>query len=183
MPPIARTSRSCIEWVTSRVTSRRMATSRSRRTFRGDCCRVFRKRTCVRARSLACLLIALVLSACGGKPVTAPAPMGAPKFADFVFPEAPPTLGPQDLLDAHTRAWQFLQAGDTKAADRDFGSILKIDPGFYPAEAGLGYSAFARKDSQAAVAHFDKALTANASYAPALAGKGDALLALGKNDA
>jgi len=127
--------------------------------------------------------VALLLSACGGRPVTAPAPVGAPTYADFVFPAAPANLGPKDLLDAHERAWRFLQAGDTKEADRDFGSILKISPGFYPAEAGLGYSAFARKDSQAALAHFDKALAANTGYAPALAGKGDALLELGRNDA
>jgi tetratricopeptide (TPR) repeat protein len=130
-----------------------------------------------------CLTIALTLAACGGKPVTAPAPAGPPKFAEFIFPEPPPSLGPQNLLDAHARAWQFLQAGDTKEADRDFTSILKIAPGFYPAEAGLGYSAFARKDSQAAVAHFDKALAVNGAYAPALAGKGGALLALGRTDA
>ena len=135
------------------------------------------------ARSVGCLAIALTLAACGGKPVTVPAPVGPPKFGDFVFPAASPSLGPKDLLDAHTRAWQFLQAGDTKEADRDFGSILKISPGFYPAEAGLGYSAFARKDSQTALAHFDKALAANTTYAPALAGKGDALLALGRTDA
>ncbi|HEX4565859.1 MAG TPA: tetratricopeptide repeat protein, partial [Vicinamibacterales bacterium] len=100
-----------------------------------------------------------------------------------MFPVVPANLGPKDLLDAHAQAWQFLQAGDTKEADRDFGSILKISPGFYPAEAGLGYSAFARKDSQGALSHFDKALAANTGYAPALAGKGDALLALGRNDA
>ncbi len=130
-----------------------------------------------------CLTIAFVLAACGGRPVTAPAPAGPPKFAEFIFPAAPPNLGPPDLLDAHARAWQFLQAGDTKEADRDFTSILKIAPAFYPAETGLGYSAFARKDSQAAVAHFDKALAVNGAYAPALAGKGDALLALGRTDA
>lgn len=135
------------------------------------------------ARSVACVAITFLLTGCGAKPVTAPAPAGPPKFAEFVFPSAPPDLGPKELLDAHARAWQFLQAGDTKEADRDFGSILKISPGFYPAEAGLGYSAFARKDSQAALSHFDKALAANGSYAPALAGKGDALLALGRNDA
>jgi tetratricopeptide (TPR) repeat protein len=129
------------------------------------------------------LVLCGLLAACGGKPVTAPPPNVAPKFAEFVFPAAPANLGPKDLLDAHTRAWQFLQAGDTKAADRDFTAILKIAPAFYPAEAGLGYSAFARKDSQAAVTHFDKALAANTTYAPALAGKGDALLALGKTDA
>jgi len=134
-------------------------------------------------RSLAGVAVLLVLSACGGKPAIAPAPPSPPKYADFVFPAATSNLGPKELIDVHDRAWQFLQAGDTKEADRDFGSILKISPGFYPAEAGLGYSAFARKDSQAALAHFDKALAGNNAYAPALAGKGDALLALGRTDA
>ena len=55
-------------------------------------------------------------------------------------------------------------------------------PGLYPAEAALGYSALARRDAQNAVTHFDRALAANATYAPALAGKGDALLALGRTD-
>ena len=83
----------------------------------------------------------------------------------------------------HTTAWQSLQAGDPKAADREFTAILKVTPGFYPSEAGLGYSALARRDAGAAVSHFDKALAANRTYAPALAGKGDALLAQGRNDA
>jgi len=138
------------------------------------------------ARRAGWVLITVLLSACGGsgpKPVTEPVPPGAPKFADFVFPAAPPDFAQADLLEAHSRAWQFLQAGDTKEADRDFTSILKMSPSFYPAETGLGYSAFARKDAQAAVSHFDRALTINPTYAPALAGKGDALLALGRTDA
>lgn len=125
----------------------------------------------------------LLIPSCAKKPVTAPAPPGAPKFADFIFPAAPANLAPRDVLDAHARAWQSLQAGDTKEAERGFAAVLRISPDFYPAEAGLGYSALARKDAQGAVAHFDKALAGNASYAPALAGKGDALLSLGRTDA
>jgi hypothetical protein len=128
----------------------------------------------------------VTLTGCASKRVTAPSsppPAGAPKFADFVFPAAPPNMGPPAVLDAHTRAWQFLQNGDTRAADRDFAAILKMSPEFYPAEAGLGYTAFARKDAQSAVIHFDRALSANPAYAPALAGKGDALLSLGRTDA
>ena len=141
----------------------------------------------MRAHRLAVLACAalVALAGCTTKPVTAPStpPPGAPKFADFVFPAAPPNLGPADLLAAHTRAWQFLQDGDTRAADRDFAAILKVSPEFYPAETGLGYTAFARKDAQSAVTHFDRALSANPTYAPALAGKGDALLSLGRTDA
>ena len=69
-----------------------------------------------------------------------------------------------------------------KAADRNFTAALRLAPGFYPSEAGLGYLALARKDTREAAAHFERALTANAAYAPALAGRGEALLALGQRD-
>jgi tetratricopeptide (TPR) repeat protein len=129
-------------------------------------------------------LLALALGACGGKPAVAPTVTpGAPKFPDFVFPAAPAGLAPADVTGRQSAAWQVLQSGDPKAADREFGAVLKQLPAFYPAEAGLGYAALARKDTAAAVAHFDKALAANAAYAPALAGKGDALAAEGRADA
>jgi tetratricopeptide (TPR) repeat protein len=121
--------------------------------------------------------------ACAKKPVTTPLPAGAPRFADFVFPVAAADLAPQPVRDQHDVAWKFLQAGDTRSAEREFNTILKLTPEFYPAEAGLGYTALARKDAQGAVGHFDKALTRNPTYAPALAGKGDALLSLGRSDA
>ena len=76
--------------------------------------------------------------------------------------------------------WQWLQIGDLKAAERNFASSLKLTPDFYPAEAGLGYVALARKDHDAALQHFDRAVVANPRYAPALTGRGDALLAAGQ---
>lgn len=128
--------------------------------------------------------IALAVSACAKKPVTAPAVApGAPKYPDFVFPSAPDGVAPADASSRQAAAWQALQSGDARAAERDFAALLKQTPSFYPAEAGLGYAALARRDAAAAIAHFDKALAANASYAPALAGKGDALLAQGHNAA
>src|SRR4051812_25360036 len=139
----------------------------------------------MRARSLAVIAIAVLLAAgaCAKKPVAAPAAPGAPKFADFVYPSGPPALASAELWEQQRTAWAMLQSRDTKAADRQFAAILKVAPQFYPAEAGLGYSALARKDAQPAVAHFDQALSANAAYAPALAGKGEALLSLGRTDA
>jgi tetratricopeptide (TPR) repeat protein len=115
--------------------------------------------------------------------VNLPVPAGAPRFGDFVFPAAAPDLAPETVLDRHRAAWRLLQSGDARAADRDFTTILKEAPAFYPAEAGLGYTALARKDGAAALAHFDKVLAKNAAYAPALAGKGEALLSLGRTDA
>lgn len=123
------------------------------------------------------------MAGCAKKPVNVPAPAGAPRFADFVFPSAADGLAPPILVDQHRAAWQLLQAGEPKSAERDFSAILKQVPAFYPAEAGLGYAALARKDAAAALPHFDRALAQHAAYAPALAGKGEALLSLGRTDA
>ena len=123
------------------------------------------------------------MAGCAKKPVNLPAAPGAPRFADFVFPSMAAGLAPPAVVDQHLAAWQLLQSGDAKSAERDYTAILKQVPGFYPAEAGLGYAALARKDAAAALPHFDRALAQNAAYAPALAGKGESLLTLGRTDA
>ena len=125
----------------------------------------------------------VLIAGCAKAPVNLPAPAGAPRFVDFVFPAAGPDLATPAVLNQHRAAWQLLQAGDAKSAERDFTAILKQAPEFYPAEAGLGYAALARKDATAALAHFDKALARNGAYAPALAGRGESLLSLGRADA
>jgi Tfp pilus assembly protein PilF len=124
---------------------------------------------------LLAVFIVLAVAGCGAKPVTAPIAPGAPHFPEFVFPAAPDGLATADVTMHHASAWQLLQGGDAKAAEREFTAILKLTPTYYPSEAGLGYAALARRDAGAAVTHFDKALAANPSYAAALAGKGDAL--------
>jgi tetratricopeptide (TPR) repeat protein len=126
----------------------------------------------------ACLALA---AACAPKlaPPPAIAP-GAGQFPEYVYPVPPPGLGTTATVERHKAGWQWLQAGDEKAADRNFTASLKLTPGFYPAEVGLGYSALARKDAAAALTHFDRAIVANPRYAPALAGRGDALLARGQ---
>jgi tetratricopeptide (TPR) repeat protein len=125
----------------------------------------------------------MIVAGCAKRPVVVPPAAGEPKFADFVFPEIPADLWSEAVAGQHRDAWQFLQAGDTKNAEREFTGLLKKAPDFYPAEAGLGYVALARKDAAAALEHFEKAAASNSSYGPALAGKGDALLALGRTDA
>ena len=129
------------------------------------------------------LLLLLALGACAKKPAALPAPVGAPKFADFIFPAGPATLAAPAVWDRHRASWAALQAGDARAADREFAAVLKDAPGFYPAAAGQGYAALARKDTGDALAHFERALDANPTYAPALAGRGEALLAAGRPDA
>ena len=131
---------------------------------------------------LAACAIAAVAAGCAKK-VPAAAPVaGPPRFPDFVFPALPAQLDAGPARTNHQAGWQWLQAGDLKAAERNFSAALKLTPGLYPAEAGLGYVALARKDAREAATHFDRALAASPSYAPALAGRGEALLALGQRD-
>jgi tetratricopeptide (TPR) repeat protein len=130
--------------------------------------------------SLAVVFLA-ALSACAPKTAAIP-PVTAPKFPDFIFPAAPEGLGSPAIIERHDLGWRWLQAGDPRAADRNFNAVLKDSSGFYPAAAGLGYSALARKDHKAAADHFDRAVVANPRYAPALAGRGEALLALGERE-
>lgn len=129
-----------------------------------------------------CLIVLSLAAACAPKaPPALPTP-GPPRFPEFVFPAAPATLAAPPVIATHELAWQWLQAGDLKAADRNFSAALRLAPGFYPSETGLGYLALARKDTKEAATHFDKALGANPAYAPALAGRGEALLTLGQRD-
>ena len=135
-----------------------------------------------RPRLALAILLTLVVASCAKKPAVVPAAPGAPRFADFIFPAGPSALAPEATWDRYRAAWNVLQAGDPKAAEREFTAILKGSPAFYPAEAALGYTALARKDAPAATGHFDRALASSAGYAPALAGKGEALLASGRTE-
>jgi tetratricopeptide (TPR) repeat protein len=105
-----------------------------------------------------------------------------PHFPEYVFPSIPGQMASPSIGALHELGWQWLQAGDPKAAERNFTAALKQSPGFYPSEAGLGYTALARKDNKDAASHFERVLTANPAYAPALAGRGEALLALGQRN-
>ena len=138
---------------------------------------------CRRVAGLLSVMALLSAGACAPKKVAElpPAP-GEPKYPDFVFPAAPARLAPPALAVRHQVAWQWLQAGDLRAAERNFGAALKEAPNFYPSEAGLGYVALARNDNKSAASHFERALAVNLAYAPALAGRGEALLKLGERD-
>ncbi len=137
----------------------------------------------LRRAAIACVAIAMLWAgACAPKkPAVLPAP-GAPHYPEFVYPAPPARLATAVSAARHQTAWQALQAGDLRAAERDFAAALKQEPDFYPAEAGLGYVALARKDNKSAASHFARALTGDATYAPALAGRGEALLTLGQRD-
>ena len=104
-----------------------------------------------------------------------PVPPSAARYPDFSFPDIPSDLATPALATRHEQAWNRLQSGDLRGAERDF-TALASGGGFYPASAGLGYVSLARKDFAASVGHFDRALAVNAAYVPALLGKGEALL-------
>lgn len=122
------------------------------------------------------------IGGCAAKTAPTPPPGGAPRFPDYVFPSVPGQIAGPPIRALHELGWQWLQAGDPKAAERNFTAALRQSPGFYPSEAGLGYASLARKDNREAASHFDRALAANPTYAPALAGRGEALLTLGQRD-
>ena len=130
--------------------------------------------------ALAALLAAA--AACAPKAPDLPASGGVNRFPDFIFPAAPGDMGTPAAQERHKAGWLWLQAGDLRAAERNFETTLKLVPAFYPAEAGLGYVELARKDPKAAVSHFDNAVVMNPRYVPALVGRGEALLALGSRD-
>lgn len=124
-----------------------------------------------------CLAVA---AACATK-VPPPLP-AAPKHAEFVYPAVPPALQGSAAAPLIDRGWRFLQNDDLPGAEREFARALKQARTFYPARAGEGYVALARRDFQKALTAFDAALSADRGYVPALVGRGQALLALRRDD-
>lgn len=127
-------------------------------------------------RSASVVSLLAILAACAPRTTVVPAP-AAPRYPEFVFP-SPADPPAERVLSQHQSAWNVLQSGDARGAERRFTAVLKSAPEFYPAHVGVGYAALARKDHKAALAHFDQALAANPTYAPALAGKGQTYLAM-----
>ena len=130
-----------------------------------------------RAGVIACLGL---LAACAARTVPAPPVAGAASFPDFVFPVPTGTVDPA-TAERHRLAWRWLQAGDLRIAEREFGAILKRQPQFAPAESGLAYVLLARRQADDAFKRFNAALAHAPAYAPALAGRAQALLALGRD--
>jgi tetratricopeptide (TPR) repeat protein len=130
--------------------------------------------------NLAAAAVLAMLSACAPKTV-APPVVSAPRFPDFVRPGVPAQLAGSPAMASHDRAWQFLQAGDLRGADREVAVALKASPNFYPTHTTAGYVGLARKDYRGALAMFDRALSRRADYAPALVGKGQVLAALNRD--
>src|SRR5688572_32009838 len=118
-----------------------------------------------------CLLV--VGAGCAAKLPPEPPAVTSPKYPDYLVPGVPRGVGTPAAVERHTAGWGWLQAGDLRAAERNFASALKQSGSFYPAEVGLGYVALANKKHKDALMHFDKAVVVNPRYAPALAGRAD----------
>jgi tetratricopeptide (TPR) repeat protein len=137
------------------------------------------------ARSLARVLLVVGSLALVGSCVThnAPPPTttpGAPKYPQYPTPDVPTALRvTPEVQAAHTKAWNSLQSGDLKGAERDFTAITKTSPAFYPAETGLGFALLADKQYKSAATHFAAVLTQNDKYIPALQGQANVQLAQG----
>jgi tetratricopeptide (TPR) repeat protein len=131
------------------------------------------------ARGVAVCLL-LVTAACA--PKVPPAAPAAPKYPDFTFPTVPAALQGAKEAARIDAGWRYLQNDQLGPAEREFEAALKANSRFYPARAGEGYVALARKNYERAVTAFNAALAAAPAYTPALLGKGDALLALKRDE-
>jgi tetratricopeptide (TPR) repeat protein len=126
-------------------------------------------------RAIATLML-LLTAACASKKV--PATALTPAHPDFVYPTVPATMQRSFAAQHVDLGWKYLQIDDLRGADREFAAALKSSPQMYPAHAGQGLVALARRDFDRAVTAFDAALRASPAYVPALVGRGQALLAL-----
>lgn len=120
----------------------------------------------------------LVVAACAAKlPPPLPATLAHP---EFLYPAVPPSLQASTAAPHIDRGWRFLQNGDESSAEDEFAAAVKRSAAFFPAHAGAGYVALARRNYERAVTAFDTALAAEPAYVPALVGRGQALLALNR---
>lgn len=134
-----------------------------------------------RATARVAALLALTLAAaCAPKapPATAAA---TPRFPAYPYPSVPAGLGvDRALADRHESAWQLLQRGDLRGAEREFRAVAERQPAFFPSETGLGFALLARRELRPSLAAFDRAVINAPQYVPALLGRGEALAALGR---
>jgi tetratricopeptide (TPR) repeat protein len=134
----------------------------------------------VRSSRLHLVLAALLASAACAARVVQP-PIGlAPRYPQFIAPDVPAELASTLAGWSHDRGWRFLQAGDLRNAEQEFGLALR-SPEFYPSLAGRGYVELARNEPRAALEFFDQALAVRADYLSALVGRGETLLALDRD--
>lgn len=128
---------------------------------------------------LAVAAVALAVSACSARRPRVPVNT-APRYPTYTQPAIPVGLVvPPAILERYDAGWLRLQAGDLRAAIREFSEITKQAPGFYPAATALGQVALIERDFKEALGRFTAAVERNNRYLPALDGRVQAALALG----
>lgn len=114
--------------------------------------------------------------ACASGPAK-PATPSTPAYRDLPLLTVPVTLkASPDVLAQHEAAWRRLQSGDLARASREFADLLRREPAFYPAAAGLGYLASIDRRYDEAARRFDAVIAAERTYLPALLGRMDVAL-------
>ena len=80
-----------------------------------------------RRAPLVAIVVALVaVAGCAANHAPAlPPPTATPHFPDFVFPAIPGQIANPAIGALHELGWQWLQAGDAKAAERNFTAALR----------------------------------------------------------
>ncbi|MEZ5285281.1 MAG: tetratricopeptide repeat protein [Vicinamibacterales bacterium] len=119
--------------------------------------------------------LTVLVAACATR--TVPPVVTAPRHPDFMFPTLPDGAPPA-LAAGVERGWQFLQGGDLRNAAREFDDALRVVPASPSAETAFGYLELARGDADDALPRFERALSGEAAYVPALVGRGQTLMAL-----
>lgn len=120
------------------------------------------------------LVAALLAAGCVSRTAVAPSPV----YPAYLLPAVPDEFADSADARRHEEAWAIFQTGNLRGAERRFQALLESSPAFYPAEAGLGWLDLARGDSMRAAVHFDRAVEAASTYAPAWVGRGESMLAL-----
>jgi tetratricopeptide (TPR) repeat protein len=130
----------------------------------------------MRTNRLVLAVLVMLAAACAAKNV--PPPTTTLAHPEFLYPAVPAAMQKTFAGEHVDLGWRYLQIDDLRGADREFAAALKSSSKMYPAHAGHGYVALARRDFARAVTAFDAALLASPAYVPALVGRGQALLAL-----
>lgn len=134
-------------------------------------------------RSTTAVVVLLLLAVVAGCARRTPPPVlpTAVNHPEFMFPAVPQALQRAPGVEHIEPGWRYLQNDDFRDATREFAAALKRNPGLYPAHAGEGYVALARREHDRALAGFDAALRVQPDYVPALVGRGQTLLAVNRD--
>ncbi len=138
------------------------------------------------AARAAMTVILMTMGGCAANP--RPSGPSAPLYPDFVYPASPApgakVAGPDAIRFSAEleQAWQVLQRGDLRSAERQFTALAARGPAYFPADVGLGYVNVAERRYEDALVRFNAVLVKRPQYAAAHAGRGEALAGMSRLD-